>query len=550
MAEAPSSPITSRTEVLIAGAGPVGLTAAVALNHFGVKCRIVDKAPLPSDKSKALVVWCRTLELLDPLGLAETFVQTGLKATGGNIFANGKRVIHLDLQTDESQYGFPLMIPQSETERLLTEHLSRQGIVVERPVELLGFTESEHGVLSHLRHADGREEMVESAWLVGGDGAHSTVRHTLGLEFAGHAEPSDWILADVHLTGPLAPMEVSVFWHQKGVLACFPIVGDRFRIVADTGLSSEHGAPPTPTLADVQAVVDERGPAGIQLSDPIWLANFRINERKVADYRRGLVLLAGDAAHIHSPAGGQGMNTGMQDSFNLAWKLAFIQQGKGLAEPLLQSYSLERSGVGDQVLQNAERFTHLATLQGSAQQWIRNHVAPIVGSFTFVRDAIRNQWSELAIHYRHSPLSAQKWSLLTGGLHAGDRLCDGPVLSPTGEPTRLFAALGNATRHALLLLPATDDPDEVKSLVLIAARVEAEFPGTCAAHLLLKAASEAPPEMPAWVDSTGVIHQKLAATSPTLILVRPDGYIGFRAQPADGAALLEHLATYLVRQEA
>ncbi len=150
-----------------------------------------------------------------------------------------------------------------------------------------------------------------------------------------------------HVHGPIAPDEVSVFWHDIGVLAFFPIDRDRFRVIFDSGEASEHGPPPTPTLADAQAKVDERGPGGLTLADPVWLANFRINERKVSDYRKGRVMLAGDAAHVHSPAGGQGMNTGMQDAFNLAWKLALIERGAGQAEPLLQSYSIERSAVGD-----------------------------------------------------------------------------------------------------------------------------------------------------------------------------------------------------------
>lgn len=536
-------------DVLIVGAGPVGLTAAAALAHQGLNCRVIDKAPTASDKSKALVVWCRTLELLDTLGLADTFVATGMKAQGGNIFANGKRVIHLDLTSDDSQFGFPLMIPQSETERLLTEHLARQGVVVERPVELTTFTASGDTVVSNLRHADGREEQVTSSWLIGSDGAHSTVRHTLGLEFTGHAEPSDWILADVHIQGPLAPREVSVFWHERGVLACFPITPHRFRVIADTGRTTENEAPVTPTLEMTQALVNERGPAGLTLSDPIWLANFRINERKVADYRQGRVLLAGDAAHIHSPAGGQGMNTGMQDSFNLAWKVALIHRGLGQLEPLLQSYSAERSAVGDQVLQNAERFTTMATLQNPVQQWVRNHLAPIIGSFQFVRDAIRDQWCELSINYRHSSLSAQKWPLLASGLAAGDRMCDAPVTSLAGKQTRLFDVLGDGTRHALLLVPAHGDEQEVAELAKIAAEAERTFPGTCTPMLLLKAAPATPltqTSIPAWIDTNKTIQHHWPATSNLLILVRPDGYIAFRSQPAESAPLLEHLKSYLV----
>jgi 2-polyprenyl-6-methoxyphenol hydroxylase-like FAD-dependent oxidoreductase len=543
--------ISMSNPILIVGAGPVGLTAAAALAHQGLKCRIIDKAPAPSDKSKALVVWCRTLELLDQIGLASVFVETGMKINGGSMYADGKRVVHLALTSGDSPYGFPLMIPQNQTERLLTEHLTRCGMSVERQVELLTFEQGRDSVACKLRHPDGREESVETPWLIGCDGAHSTVRHTLGVSFTGQAEPNDWTLADVHLHGPIAPDEVSVFWHDLGVLAFFPIDRDRFRVLFDCGAASEHGAPPVPTLADVQAMVDKRGPGGVTLTDPIWLSNFRINERKVSDYRKGRVMLAGDAAHVHSPAGGQGMNTGMQDAINLAWKLALIERGTGQAEPLLQSYSVERSAVGDQVLKNAERFTALATLRSPVTRWVRNHIAPILGSFQFFQDKIRDDWFELSINYRHGPLSAEKWPMFTGGLAAGDRLPDAPLTAANGPPTTLFTAI-RGNRHALLLLPGAGDGEAISKLLSIAAEAARAFPDILSAHVIAKAGCETPlsqSNVPTWLDSTGRVYEKLHATQQALIVVRPDGYLGYRCQPADGKALLEYLGRYLVRKD-
>ena len=405
---------TPSIDALIVGAGPVGLTMAAVLKQQGLRCRILDKAAAPSDKSKALVVWSRTLELLAGLDLADTFVQNGMKANGASMFANGQRLVHIVLAGVDSPYGFPLMIPQSETERLLTEHLARHGTTIERQVELASFEQKPDVVVCKLKHADGSEETVETPWLIGCDGAHSTVRHTLGLPFTGHGEPNDWILADMHLTGPVPADEVSIYWHASGALAFFPISRDRFRMIADIGKAAEHGSVPEPTLADAQAKVDERGPGGVTLSDPVWLANFRINERKVSDYRRGRVMLAGDAAHIHSPAGGQGMNTGMQDAFNLAWKLALVHRGAGQSEVLLGSYTAERSAVGDQVLKNAGTLTTLATLRNPVAQFVRNHLAPIVTSFGFVQDRLKNQLTELSINYRHGPLTAEKLPWLAG----------------------------------------------------------------------------------------------------------------------------------------
>jgi 2-polyprenyl-6-methoxyphenol hydroxylase-like FAD-dependent oxidoreductase len=539
-------------EVLIVGAGPVGLTMAAALTRQGVRCRIVDKAAQPSDKSKALVVWSRSLELLDHLGLAETFIRAGMKVEGASIYGGGKRLVHMSIAEVDSPFDFPLMIPQSETERLLAEYLAAQGVIVERQVELAAFQEATDRVTGTLRRADGSEEAFATPWLIGCDGAHSTVRHTLGIPFTGEAEQNDWILADIHVEGPLATNELSIFWHEKGILAFFPITETRFRVIADLGAAQGTGRPPDPTLEEVQAKIDERGPGGLKLTEPVWLAGFRINERKVSDYRRGRVMLAGDAAHIHSPAGGQGMNTGMQDAFNLAWKLALIERGEGQATALLDSYSVERSAVGDQVLRGAGMMTLMATLRNPVAQFLRNHAASMLTSFGFVKDKIRNGLCELSINYRHSPLSKEDWPRHAGGLAAGDRIPDARLtVAATGQATTLFA-LTHDNRHALLMLGGSSNAEGMTYFGKIAKETQQAFPGVFNPNLFLKAgeerASDAATGVPVWVDVDGKLHEKLAASAPTLVVVRPDGYIGYRCQPADGAALLNYLTGYLVKK--
>ncbi|HEX4413276.1 MAG TPA: FAD-dependent monooxygenase [Lacipirellulaceae bacterium] len=541
-------------DVLIVGAGPVGLTMAAALDHHGLKCRIIDKAPAPSDKSKALVVWSRTLELLDRLQLADTFVAAGMKADGASMYANGERLMHISLTGVDSPFGFPLMLPQNETERLLAEYLAKRGVTVQRQIELLSFGEQPDGVAGNLRHADGSEESFTVPWLIGCDGAHSTVRHGLGLQFTGSAEPNDWFLADIHVRGPLAKNELSIYWHEKGVLVFFPIDGVRFRVIADLGTAANTGSPPDPTLAQVQAKIDERGPGGLTIMDPVWLAGFRINERKVTDYRRGRVMLAGDAAHIHSPAGGQGMNTGMQDAFNLAWKLALVQRGQGQREPLLESYSKERSAVGDQVLKGAALVTLSATLRNPIAQYLRNHIAPIVSSFGFVQDRLKNMLCELAINYRHGPLTAESWPRHLTGLAAGDRLPDAPLTSlAAAKTTTLFAEL-HGTEHTLLLMPDSQGEQAAARLASIAVSVRATYPNLIAPWFLLKPSGDPPSanstldesRIPTWFDRDSKLHEKLNVSGPALVLIRPDGYIGYRCQPADGDELNQHLATYLI----
>jgi hypothetical protein len=416
-------------------------------------------------------------------------------------------------------------------------------------MELVSFVEGPDSVVCQVRHADGHEESVKASWLIGCDGAHSSVRKSAGMPFTGHAEPNDWMLADIHIQGVLAEDEVSVFLHAKGALIFFPITRDRFRMIADLGKADASAQRPDPTLADAQAKVDERGPGGLVLSDPVWLSNFRINERKVAEYRRGRVMLAGDAAHIHSPAGGQGMNTGMQDVFNLAWKLALVQRGQGRTDALLDSYSLERSAIGDQVLKAAEGFTTIATLRNPIAQSLRNHVAPILTSFQFVRDKVRRNWSEISINYRHGPLCSQRWPSLTGGLATGDRLGDAPLASALdGHASTLLQTL-DGKRHGLLLLPGKDG-ESLSRLIRIAEMTCQAFPGIVVAHLILKRETAnlnaASCDLAVWVDTEARAHEQLGANDATLILVRPDGYIGFRCQPADGTALRAYMQSYLI----
>jgi 2-polyprenyl-6-methoxyphenol hydroxylase-like FAD-dependent oxidoreductase len=394
------------SNVLVVGAGPVGLTMAADLARYGVAVRIVDKSARRTDKSKALVLWSRSLELIDRMGCGQNFVDAGFKVNAANIIAGSRQVAHVRLDTIETPHPYALMLPQSETERLMEEQLNACGVQVERQVELVRFVLGADSVTAILRHSDGPEETVQAAWLIGCDGAHSSVRHGLGMQFEGNTLPSDWVLADVHLAGVRGkPDELNMFWHSDGALAIFPISPGRYRVIADVGDAHDDAHRADPTLEEVQAIVDKRGPGGIVASAPIWLASFQINERKVADYRVGRAFLAGDAAHVHSPAGGQGMNTGMQDACNLAWKLALVCRGLAAPEPLLDSYSVERSAVGRQVLVDAGRLTTIAILRGGVQQEVRNLVASLVFGLSPVRTAMANKLAELSIGYPASPLT-------------------------------------------------------------------------------------------------------------------------------------------------
>ena len=453
-------------QVLVVGAGPVGLTMAIELARYGVAVRIIDKAAQRTDKSKALVVWSRTLELLDRAGCSAAFVAAGNRVNAANIIAGSRTVGHIGFDGVNSPFAYALMLPQSETERLLEAHLAELGVTVERQVELAGFTATATGITATLRGPEAREETLETPWLIGCDGAHSTIRNTLGLSFPGDTMPSDWILADIHASGLGFPTsEMAAFWHQDGVLAIFPITPGRYRVVADRG-PSQGAHPAEPALAEVQAVVDRRGPGGVTLSDPVWLSGFRINERKVEDYRSGRVFVAGDAAHVHSPAGGQGMNTGMQDAINLAWKLALVCQGTCSAAKLLDSYSVERSTIGAQVLAESGRLTAVGLWKNHTAQVARDLLAGVLFGLAPLRRTVAETMTEVSIGYSNSPLNGPSAHGL-GGPSPGERAPPVAGQVPVGSGNRprfaLFAAPDDAVSgvlrdHAGLLEPTIRPP--------------------------------------------------------------------------------------------
>ncbi|PIK73866.1 FAD-binding monooxygenase [Methylobacterium frigidaeris] len=447
---------------------------------------MIDRSPHATETSKALVVWSRTLELMDRMGCTQAFLDAGLRAPGASIRSGGQVLGAPRFADIASAYNFALMIPQRDTERLLAAHLRSFGVAVERQVELIGFTEAADGIAARLRHVDGREEIVRTPWLIGCDGAHSAVRHGLGLAFEGSAQGDDWLLADVRLDGAGTPPpdEIATYLHRDGPFVIFPIPGRRARVVATVGRTDAMHERPDPTLDDVQALVDRRAGGGFRVSDPVWLTHFRINERKVAEYRRGRVFLAGDAAHIHSPAGGQGMNTGMQDAVNLAWKLAMVVRGEAGA-PLLDSYSPERSAVGDLVLRNAGRLTDMATLSNPAAQAARNLALRFLLGLHAVRDRMATTMSEIEIAYAGSPLSR--------GPEAGERWDPHADAGPppgSGPAPRFVLYAADMTRGAALA---------------------ARFP------TLLEPDPRRPPD------------------GRFLVIVRPDGYVGLSAARWDEA---------------
>lgn len=543
-------------EVLIVGAGPTGLAMACELTRRGVACRIIDKAPQPATTSRALGVQARTLELFEHLGIADAAVAAGHRVHGLNVSSGRKRIVHLNADPIPSRYNFVLILPQSETERLLAERLAALGLVPERGVELTGLTQDGDGVEAVLRRG-AVEERLRVRWLIGCDGAHSAVRHVLGMAFEGKAFPEYFSLADVRLDGHFPGDEVEVHLGKGGdLVALFPLdAEERCRVVV------EHHQPPPdesePPLEELQAAVDAAGVPKTRLCDPVWRARFRISQRQVGSYRQGRVFVAGDAAHIHSPIGGQGMNTGIQDAANLAWKLALVSSGRGRPE-LLDSYQQERHPIGQALLHATGTFTRVVTLRNPVAEAVRNRIAAIATSFDFVQDRLRSALSELAVGYRGSPLVQDDvhrglvarmagWLHADAGPRAGDRAPDGPAVRADGKPVRLFEVMPGIRHTLLLFVGRRTAAEDVRRRQEILEEVARKDAGLIDGYLVAHGASEAGAATAAvLLDPDAALHRAYGADDEMLYLIRPDGYVGYRTAPADAAKLRAYLGRIFI----
>ncbi len=524
-------------DVLIVGAGPVGLALANDLRRRGIRCRIIDSAPQAAQQTKAVGIQAKTLELLAKMGVAHTAIERGLKVPVFSLSSDGKRLTRVDFREHllESPYPYVLMLPQDETEQLLTEHLQSQGGAIAWQMELISFTQDEQGVEAVLRYPDGQEERVRVGWLVGCDGAHSTVRHLLGLNFTGTTSEQSFAVGNVHLTWDLSYDEIFAFLHQGNFIGYFPLADGRHRVV----IAYELDKAPTGevTLEEIQQVIDTCGPVGARASDPADLTRFHVNQRRAEHYARGRIFLAGDAAHIHSPIGGQGMNTGMQDALNLGWKLALMV--KGQASPrLLESYEAEREQVGEALLRGTELAMRVALTRNPLLLALRNALAPIFfSSLPAAAHRLAEALSEISIAYPHSPITVDQRDK-KGALHAGDRAPNALVRAREGaEPQPLFEIF-NSQRSILLVLTAQQEAAAVeRQWREIVALLSLGYQEMIEAYLVTEKATSGWEQEahPLLHDFTGELYQRYEAEQGGLVLIRPDGYIGFWGQFCKGA---------------
>ncbi len=412
----------AQTNVLIIGAGPTGLVLALWLTKLGVKVRIIDKTAEPGTTSRALAVQARTLELYRQLDLTEDVVAGGHRIPAVNLWVKGEaaaRVAFESVGSGLTPHPFLHIFPQDQHERLLIERLEALGVAVERRTELISFVNRENGITARLRGSDDQQVDCEAKYIAGCDGARSTVRETIGTGFPGGTYRQVFYVADVEAAGPAVNGELHVDLDEADFLGVFPLAGQRKARLIGTVRDERADRADTLTFKDVSDRAINH--LKVQVNKVNWFSTYHVHHRVAQHFREGRAFLLGDAAHIHSPAGGQGMNTGIGDAINLAWKLAAVIAGRA-PDNLLASYEAERIGFARRLVATTDRVFSFATSEGRFADFLRTRVAPLliprVVAFEPVREFMFRTVSQIMLNYRNGPLSRG----VAGHVHGGDRL--------------------------------------------------------------------------------------------------------------------------------
>ena len=531
----------ARAEVVVVGAGPTGLTLACELRRRGVQVTVVERRAAPSVQPKALVLWTGALEVLHHLGLAREVERRGLQLTAASYWAQGRRVGHVDFPAIVEDVQGPLCLPQSDVEQLLLDRLRSLGGRVEWNTCLTALDEKTGRVRVTLTGPDGAEQVLDADWVVGCDGAHSAVRDLAGLSLDGSTYPEGFVLVDGRLSGPAPADEVRYLLSPEGVAVVVPLPGGLHRVFVSApagGGTDEIGE--AEALDHVHHVLDACGWASTRLGDPAWVSRFRVHRKVAPRYRTGRVLLAGDDAHIHSPAGGQGLNTGVQDAAALGWRLAALVRDlpEGLpvlpetALALLDSYESERLPVAHAVARLTDLQTRLWLLRGWVPRQLRDTTLRVLSATGLLARRVVPSLQQTDLDHRSSALAMAGGP--QHGVLAGRRMPRTPLRTADGRRVTVEDLLVDP-RPLLLVLtgsqPSPQDAADVQSLV-------AEATTRCRDELHIELVSPGPQRATALGDLDGRLHAQLGAIGSQAVLVRPDGHVAGRRAARTGAELL------------
>jgi 2-polyprenyl-6-methoxyphenol hydroxylase-like FAD-dependent oxidoreductase len=514
------------TVVLVVGAGPTGLMLANQLVRRGVRTLIIDRHAGPARETRALGVQARTLEIYAQLGIVDQALELGTRATGASMWASGKRVARVplgEIGRGMSPYPYLLILGQDDNERLLGQSLNQKGLSVQWNTELVGLAQQSDRVAASVRNSDGTTRELTTSWMGGCDGARSIVRETSGIAFEGAPYEHVFFVADTQVTGPMSPGELNVYLWRGGFHLFFPMRGtDHWRVVGI--LPPELRSRDDVTLDNVAPAIRAEAGAGVEFQKCSWFSTYRIHHRRAERFRDRRCFLMGDAAHIHSPVGAQGMNTGLQDAYNLAWKLALVTSGRADAA-LLDSYEAERIPVASRLLSSTDRAFSAIVSHNPLAVLFRTRVFPGVLSLAMHVDKLRKTAfrtiSQTGIRYRQSPVSEALPGLPEEAPRAGDRFPWLSLkLSPNAPAEDFFRKLDD-TRFTLLLIgqPAPRD-------------------GVGLGDILRTHVIPHDPANDKELDRVGIPHL-------AFYLVRPDGYIGLSGVRLEAEAVNRYIAERL-----
>jgi len=534
------------TDIIVIGAGPVGLTLAGELLRHGAKVRIVEKNPELCQHPNAAVVHVRTLEILSAMGAVEGFLQQGYALPGMHIRAFGKRIGYVDIGGVDSPYPTARCIGQQYSVALLNQHFEKLGGQVEFQVEATGFEQDTDGVRVKLVHHARKdsEEIAAAKFVVGCEGSASLTRKTLNIDFPGERYlGKEFLQADANVRWTYPHGFGYQFVTDEYILLLFPYdaVG-HYRIICARDDHNPDNVEP-PTLEEMQELMRKVADPCAELYEPRWFNRFRSGHRIATTFRQGRAFLAGDAGHVHVPIGGQGMNYGMHDAFNLAWKLAAVAKGETKPD-LLDTYMAERHPADEALIHGTDRAYHLLIEPHAIKTVLMKNVMPALLHLEPLQHQIRNTLAEMNVAYPASPLTEDR-----GGSHGpvpGDRAPDALLVRmPSRETARLFDVLRDP-RWALLLFAGTEPTEHsITALERISAPLAKTYGARVAIHLVL---AETPP-VPVhenWaadflMDREHYVHAKYGVTAPCLYLIRPDWHIAFRGGLDDAKRLDEYL---------
>ena len=521
------------TDVLVVGAGPTGLMLASQLGRRGIRVVIIDRHAGPSRETRALGVQARTLEIYAHLGIADRALELGTRATGGNIWADGRWVARVPLGEAGkglTPYPFVLVLGQDDNERILGDRLRELGLSVQWNTELVGLHRQADGVEATLETPGKTAQRIRAAWVAGCDGARSAVRRLCGVPFEGAPYEQVFFVADTEVTGSMVPDEVNVYLWREGFHFLFPMRGeDHWRVVGILPPALRDRA--EVTFRDVLPSVGTGAGAGLSLRGCSWFSTYRIHHRRAARFRDGRCFLLGDAAHIHSPVGGQGMNTGLQDAYNLAWKLALVVDGR--ADPaLLDSYEEERLPVARRLLETTDQAFRLVVSDSRLAGLLRTKLLARLAAFAMARKRIQRSAfrlvSQTAIRYRASRLSRAAEELPRDAPREGDRF---PWL-------HLRLEAGGAVQDVFQAL------DDTRLHLLVFGHPSLAAGGQDVGDLLRMQVIPVDPENDAELARAHVPR-------PSFYLLRPDGHVGLCGLELDAAAVTSYVTRTLgVRQDA